>query len=132
MQIKRITPEETKQLLDSGDYVYLDVRTTREFDAGHVPSAKNIPVLEPDPYGRMNLNPDFVGVVEANFGKDCKIVTGCQKGGRSLKAAELLVEAGFSNVVDMLGGFGDGWLPRGLPVSADSAPEDRYEKLARK
>ena len=41
MEIKRITPEEAKQLLDSNTgYVYLDVRTVPEFDAGHVGSAR--------------------------------------------------------------------------------------------
>lgn len=105
--------------------------------------AKNVPVVEPDPYGRMQMNPRFVEIVEANFGKDAKCITGCQKGGRSMKAAELLLMAGFSNVVDMRGGFGGetdamgrptfpGWAPRGLPVATDSAPEDRYENLAKK
>ena len=144
MEIKRITPEEAKQLLDSNTgYVYLDVRTVPEFDAGHVPGAKNVPVMEPDPYGRMQMNPRFVEIVQANFGKDVKCITGCQKGGRSMKAAELLLASGFSNVVDMRGGFGGetdqvgrmtfpGWAPRGLPTSQESAPEDRYENLSKK
>ena len=144
MEIKRITPEQAKELLDSGQgYVYLDVRTVPEFDAGHVPGGKNVPVMEADDYGRMQLNPRFVSIVEKNLGKGAKCITGCQKGGRSLKAAEQLLAAGFSNVVDMRGGFGGetdqmgrlsfpGWEPRGLPVSTDSAPEDRYENLAKK
>ena len=80
MNIKRISPDEAKTLLDSGkDYVYLDVRTVEEFDAGHVPGAKNIPVLEPDPSGRMQFNPRFVEVAEANFPKESKLIIGCQK-----------------------------------------------------
>ncbi|MFQ5926623.1 MAG: rhodanese-like domain-containing protein [Terriglobia bacterium] len=142
MEIKRITPERAKELLDSNTgYIYLDVRTVPEFDAGHVPGAKNIPVVEPDPFGRMQLNPRFVEIVEANFGKDVQCITGCQKGGRSLKAAELLLQAGFRHVLDMRGGFGGetnemgrltfpGWAPRGLPTSRESPPQDRYENLA--
>lgn len=144
MEPKRISPEDAKELLDSNTgYVYLDVRTVPEFEAGHVPGAKNIPVVEPDPYGRMQMNPRFVEIVEANFGKDAKLITGCQKGGRSIKAAQLLLEAGLPRVVDMRGGFGGetdefgrltfpGWVPRGLPTSSESAPEDRYENLAKK
>lgn len=144
MEIKRITPEQAKELLDSqAGTLYLDVRTVPEFEAGHVPGAKNVPVVEPDPFGRMQLNPRFVEIVEKNFGKDVKGITGCQKGGRSLKAAELLLQAGFPNVVDMRGGFGGetdemgrltfpGWAPRGLPTTRESAPEDRYDTLARK
>ncbi len=142
MEIKRITPEQAKELLDSNSgYIYLDVRTVGEFEAGHVPGAKNVPVVEPDAFGRMQLNPRFVEIVEVNFGKDVKCVTGCQKGGRSLKAAELLLAAGFTNVVDMRGGFGGetdemgrltfpGWAPRGLPTTWESVPKDRYESLS--
>ena len=144
MEIKRIAPEEAKQLLESQEgFIYLDVRTVPEFDAGHVPGAKNIPVMEPDSSGRMQLNPRFVEVVQANFGKVAKCITGCQMGGRSMKAAQLLSQAGFSNVVDMRGGFrGEadaagqisypGWSLRGFPISRDSAPEDRYQHLAKR
>ena len=144
MDIKRVTPEEAKELLDSnGGYIYLDVRTVPEFEAGHVPGAKNVPVVEPDVFGRMQLNPQFVQIVGSNFGKNANYITGCQKGGRSLKAAELLLADGFTNVIDMRGGFGGetdemgrltypGWAPRGLPTSRESAPEDRYENLAKK
>ena len=144
MQVTRITPEEAKELLDSNTgYIYLDVRNVPEFEAGHVPGAKNVPVVEPDAYGRMQVNARFVEVVEKNFGKDVKCITGCQRGGRSLKAAELLLAGEFSNVLDMRGGFGGevdqmghltfpGWAPRGLPSATDSAPQDRYENLAKK
>jgi hypothetical protein len=51
-----------------------------------------------------------------------------------------LLAAGFSNVSDLVGGFGGetdhcgcvvapGWATSGLPVSRDSAPQDRYESL---
>jgi rhodanese-related sulfurtransferase len=143
MAIKRIVPEEAKQLLDAGEYVYLDVRSTPEFAAGHVPGARNIPLLEPDASGRMAPNPRFLEVVEKNFGKDARLITGCMKGGRSMKAAELLQQAGFSNVVDMRGGFGGetdeagrvtfpGWAPRGLPVEREADPAHRYDSLSKK
>ena len=142
MDVKRITPEETKSLLDSGDgYVYLDVRTVNEFNAGHVPGAKNIPFLDMDPMrGGMAPNPQFVEIVERNFPKDAKLICGCQRGQRSLNAAEVLLAAGFTSVVDMRGGYGGemdhcgcmvvpGWEPRGLPTSAESKPEERYDSL---
>ncbi len=144
MEIKRISPEEAKQLLDSSsDHIYLDVRTVPEFDAGHVPSAKNIPVMEPGPTGMMQINPRFVEIVEAKFGKGAKYITGCKMGGRSMKAAELLLQAGFTEVTDMRGGYGGeidpmgqltypGWEPRGFPTSRESEPEARYESLSKK
>jgi rhodanese-related sulfurtransferase len=52
VQLKRMSPEEAKTLLDSSSgHIYIDVCTTHEFDAGHAPGAKNIPVLEPGPGG---------------------------------------------------------------------------------
>ena len=63
MDVKRITPEQAKELLDQAqDYIYLDVRTVQEFDAGHVPGAKNIPLMM-SAMGRMQMNPDFVEIV---------------------------------------------------------------------
>ena len=136
MDVKRITPEEAKSLLDSGDgYVYLDVRTVEEFNAGHVPGAKNIPFID-----RMGPNPHFVEIVEKNFSKDARLICGCQHARRSLMAAQVLKNAGFTNVVDMRGGFeGEmdhcgclvmpGWALQGLPTSTESTPEDQYESL---
>ena len=144
MEIKRISPEEARRLLDSGaGYAYVDVRTVEEFEAGHVPGAKNIPVVEPDPSGRMQFNPRFVEVVEANFTKESKLIIGCQMGGRSLRAAQILLEAGYAKAVDMRGGFGGetdpfgrltfpGWEPSGFPTTTESPVEDRYTHLASK
>jgi len=141
MAIQRITPEHAKELLDSNSgYVFIDVRTPREFDASHVPGAKNIPIFQQDFWGRMQFNPRFADIVEANFGKEAKLIIGCQMGGRSLRAAEMLACAGFKSVVDMRGGFSGecdafgrmvfpGWSARGLPATGDSAPAERYDAL---
>lgn len=143
MEIKRISPEEAKELLDTNpEAIYLDVRTVPEFDAGHVPGAKNVPVLERNILGQMQSTPRFTEIVEANFGKDVQCVTGCQKGARSMMAAEILTAAGFTNVTDMRGGWGGepdmtghivypGWIGRGLPVTTESEPQDRFETLAK-
>ena len=78
MELKRIMPEQAKELLESNSgYLYLDVRTVPEFDAGYVPGVKNVPVVEPDAFGRVQFNPHFVEIVEANFAKDAKPITGC-------------------------------------------------------
>lgn len=140
--MKRISPEEAKVLLEEKGYVYLDVRTVAEFESGHVPGAWNLPILLADENGQMMLNPAFVQVVEKSFGKAVKCVTGCQRGGRSLKAAEMLAAAGFRNVVDMRGGFDGeldatgnicyaGWARRNLPIEREAPPDHRYEALAR-
>jgi rhodanese-related sulfurtransferase len=50
MEARRISPEEARGLLDSAaGYTCLDVRTTEELEAEHVPGAKKIPVIERSP-----------------------------------------------------------------------------------
>ena len=140
METKRISPAEAKALLDEG-YVYVDVRSIPEFDAGHPTGAFNVPLNHQGPRG-MQPNPDFVAVMEANFPKDAKLVLGCKAGGRSAKAAAVLAQAGFTNLVDQRCGwsgapdaFGKvepGWQPAGLPSSLVAEAGRSYADLAKK
>ncbi len=130
MGVKRIDADRAAELLNTSQgYVYLDVRMEHEFQEGHVPNARNIPVMIKGPGGvGIQMNPTFVHKVGEEFDADSRIILGCQKGGRSNKAAELLSEAGYTNLHDMRGGLiGEtdplgnvtfpGWSSRGLPVS---------------
>jgi rhodanese-related sulfurtransferase len=139
--VKRVTPAEAETLLQEG-WVYLDVRSIPEFEGGHPTGAANVPLLHMTG-GRMAPNPAFQSVVEGNFAKDAKIVVGCKAGGRSLQAASLLEAAGYTNVVDMRGGFhGErdnfgrvscaGWAEAGLPCEASAAPEKTYATLEKR
>jgi rhodanese-related sulfurtransferase len=144
MVVKEIIPQEAHDLLQrEPSCVYIDVRTVREFVAGHPQGAVNIPVAFPDPAQGMTMNQDFVRVVEANFSKDKKIIVGCQAGPRSNAAARLLQQAGYQDISSMQGGFGGmrdpfgqviapGWSSLGLPVSQDNGEDVSYESLAAK
>jgi rhodanese-related sulfurtransferase len=138
---KRIAPKEAAALLTEG-WTYLDVRSIPEFDDGHPAGAANVPLLH-RLNGRMSPNPDFQRVVEASFPKDAKLVVGCKMGGRSLQAATLMEAAGYTNIVEMRGGFAGecdnfgrttvaGWAAEGLPVETTSAPEKTYAGLSGK
>ena len=117
---KTASAEETRKLLDEG-YVYVDVRSEAEFASGHPAGALNVPVSS-----NGVPNPEFVSVLERAFGKDGKIVLGCKSGPRSHRGAEALVQAGFTDVVEMPCGFSGGrdefgrplpgWAAAGLPV----------------
>ncbi|MBI4526678.1 MAG: rhodanese-like domain-containing protein [Deltaproteobacteria bacterium] len=142
MAIKEITPQEAHDLLQKHpDCVYIDVRTVREFLAGHPNPAVNIPLALPDPAQGMSLNEDFVRVVESHFPRDKKILLGCQAGPRSDAAARLLEQAGYQDVSSVVGGFGGmrdqfgrliapGWSSLGLPVSQENGEGVSYESLA--
>ena len=121
----RISPQDANEKLGEG-WTYVDVRTTEEFEAGHPAGAVNVPLMHAGA-GTMVQNPDFVRVMSAAFPKDAKIVCGCKAGGRSLRAAQALVAAGFTNVLDQRAGwdgardpFGQvsepGWSRLGLPT----------------
>ncbi|KAJ0010807.1 protein HIGH ARSENIC CONTENT 1, mitochondrial-like [Pistacia vera] len=100
-----------KDLLISG-HKYLDVRTTEEFQKGHIDNAQNIPYMFKTQEGRAK-NPEFVTQVSALFKKDDPLVVGCNSGGRSLKACLDLLNSGYENVTDMGGGY-SAWVDKGL------------------
>ena len=129
MSVKLIDPKQTWDTLQSDtNAVYLDVRTPEEFTNGHVPGAVNIPIMLPDPTSRrMAPNPRFLDEVRTRYPQDHKIICGCQMGGRSQYAAEMLDQSGYPDVSNMVGGFGGardpfgrivspGWLQSDLPV----------------
>lgn len=139
MTVKRVSPEEAKALIQEEGYVYLDVRSIPEFEAGHPPGAYNIPLLHATPSG-MRPNPDFMNVVHAVFPKESKVVIGCRSGNRSLTAAKAMQQAGFQTVVDQRAGlegardpFGQlqepGWAAAGLEVATDPHPDKTYSAL---
>jgi rhodanese-related sulfurtransferase len=131
---KIVTPEGAAALLAQG-YTYLDVRSEPEFEAGHPEGALNVPISHATPTG-MQPNPEFLSVVEQAFSKDEKLVIGCKSGGRSKRAAALLANAGFTNIVDMGAGwdgsrdaFGrvtPGWSASSLPKEVGSTERQRY------
>lgn len=136
MPVKRISPEEARELIDKEDYAYLDVRSVPEFEGGHPCGAFNVPLLHMGP-GGMSPNPDFMAVVQKSFALDAKVVVGCRGGGRSLRAAEMLQSVGFTKIVDQRAGFEGspaetGWRPRGLPTSTEANPGHAYENLRTK
>ncbi len=142
MNLKTIGPEQAKDILESdGNSVYIDVRTEQEFMNGHVPRSINVPVAWPNPStGQMKPNPDFVKVVSTHFAKDKRIIVGCQAGGRSKFAAELLAIDGFQDLSNVQGGFGGardtmgrfiapGWSQLGFPVETEVPPDSSYASL---
>src|SRR4029077_15494794 len=108
MDIRETTPPEAYAALRADPAaVYLDVRTEAEFEAGHPAGARNVPVVFFDPATRRPTpNPDFVASVEQTIPRATKLLRGCQAGGPPQPACELLVQAGFTDVTNVRGGFG--------------------------
>ena len=138
MSYKEVNSAQASELITAG-YTYIDVRSEPEFQNGHPSGALNIPIMHREPHG-MVPNADFLVVMQANFNADHKLLVGCQSGGRSARAAEALVAASFSDVSNVLGGFGGartesgeliekGWLESGLPVDYGEQEGRNYSDL---
>jgi rhodanese-related sulfurtransferase len=80
----------------------LDVREPWEFEAGHVPGARLIPLAELE--DRVNEVP-----------RDRAILAICHSGQRSLAAAGYLLHLGYTTVSNVDGGTAT-WIERGYPV----------------
>lgn len=81
-------------------YVLVDVRTPEEHEAGHLIGSINIPLSE----FQQNLD-----AWTPFFPTDVPLILYCKGGFRSAIAAQILFDAGFANVVDLLGGM-DEWI----------------------
>ena len=110
---KSISPRDAWQLMQDNPQVYLiDVRSTMEYlMVGHPANAIHVPWLdEPD----WTPNPRFCAQVRevmlgGLLGSDEEdgptILLICRSGRRSVEAGKVLLEAGFQNVFNILGGF---------------------------
>jgi rhodanese-related sulfurtransferase len=143
MAIKQIIPQQAHELMQNdAKVIYLDVRTEPEFTAGHPQRGINIPAFFFQAPGQPSPNPNFLKVVEAHIPKDATIIVGCQAGGRSQRAADMMEKAGYTNVANMMGGFGGGqdqagspvpgWRDAGLPTSTENGDGVSYTSLAAK
>ena len=101
--IQHITPQDAADRVASGALL-LDVREPDEWAAGHAPGAKHLPLGE-------------LGARVEELPKDRPIVAVCRVGGRSGKATEALVNAGY-DVVNLAGGM-QAWDAAGQPVVTD-------------
>jgi rhodanese-related sulfurtransferase len=132
--IEHVSPLVARDLVASG-YVYIDVRSEPEFERGHPPGALNVPFMHRGPAGLVP-NTEFVAVMEAAFEKNERLLLGCQSGNRSKKAAILLAQAGFTQLLELQTGFEGsrdafgrvepGWSKVGLPIEIGSTVGQRY------
>jgi rhodanese-related sulfurtransferase len=94
-----------KQWLDQQTATVIDVREPDEYAAGHIPGAISEPLSAFDPSKIPPSHPQ-------------KAVLYCRAGQRSAKAAQKLLNAGFSEVIHLGGGIG-AWMQAGYPVESN-------------
>jgi len=98
----RITVDEAKEMTQRDDVAVIDVREPHEYQAGHVPDAKLIPVNSV--YARREELP-----------RDKELIFVCAVGQRSALACEMAAAAGLTRLYNLDGGT-DAWIKNGNPV----------------
>jgi glyoxylase-like metal-dependent hydrolase (beta-lactamase superfamily II)/rhodanese-related sulfurtransferase len=100
LQTGQVNADELSRMLDQVTVV--DVRRKPEWEEGHIPGARLIPLHE----------------LQARLGeldRSRPIAVHCKSGYRSSIASSLIERGGFEDVMNLTGGF-DGWRAFGLPV----------------
>ena len=91
---KVISPGEFRHKINEKKVQLIDVRTPEEFREGHIEGAININFFSD------KFSSDF-----EKLNKNEPLYIYCRSGNRSAKAATKLLEMGFTNVIDLEGGY---------------------------
>jgi phage shock protein E len=104
-KFKNIGVEQFDKLRQNTNAVVLDVRTPKEFAAGHIPGATNI-----------DWNGADFATRAAALDKSKTYLVHCAVGGRSAKASDKMTALQFTNVHNLEGGM-KAWEKAGKPVA---------------
>jgi rhodanese-related sulfurtransferase len=102
-----VTPSELDVLLTTQRVDMIDVRNPDEWDTGHIPGARLVPL------------PQFLADPDAALTRGTTIVFVCAKGVRSMQAAKLAERFGYERLYNLEGGT-KAWVQVGLPVVIDA------------
>lgn len=101
---RELTTEQAVALIKTNPPLILDVRTTQEYAAGHLPGAVHIPLNQLQKRSK-----------ELAEFRDRPIVIYCATGNRSTVAAKILIDKGFERIANMRHGIVD-WVRKKHPV----------------
>ena len=91
--VKEITPRQVaEKLARRDDFDLIDVREPFEWEIAHIEGARLVPLST------------FPGAIDT-LNRNREIIVQCKVGGRSARAAEALIAAGFRNVWNLAGGI---------------------------
>lgn len=106
-QVVQLKASEFKQKFEQEGGILLDVRTPQEVSSGRLEDASTIDFYDSDFKKKLD-----------KIQKDKAVFVYCKSGGRSAKAASMLVELGVGKVYNLKGGV-MAWKRAGLPLVED-------------
>ena len=104
-RIPALSVDEARARLDGDGAVVLDVREPEEWNAGHVEGAASIPMGE-------------LSARQGDIPEGAHLVVVCRSGGRSARAVQALVAAGY-DASNLVGGL-EAWVQAGNPLVTDT------------
>ena len=99
---QRISPQQARELIDSGTVQVIDVREDWEYANGHIPNARLVPLKKIISNAQQHVDGD-------------NIVFVCEVGQRSAVAAEFAAALGKQNLYNLEGGT-SAWRNLGFPI----------------
>lgn len=114
-EIGRITPMELAMEMDFGEeFLILDIRPESAFAAGRIPGSIHL-----------DFGISFFRIANYVPDPDAYFIISCQSGARSVILVKLLQDMGYTNVVDIEGGF-NAWFNSGYQVETDAGIMVKY------
>jgi len=138
-EVSSVSPQTALDMIKHPGTYLVDVRSIAEYCLiGHPVNAVSIPMtFWNEKIQSFEPNGNFVKDIQGRFKTSDVLIFICRSGGRSLRAAQEALNAGFSSVYSVREGFeGEkdengyrtvgGWKNRGLPYTYDINPELAY------
>ena len=101
-----ISPATAIRLMNNHeDALIIDIRTSAEYEKGHIKGAKNIPLSEM-----------ASGIDKYSSDKNKAVLLYCNAGNTTTRAIKLLKKAGFENINNLEGGIA-AWKEANMPLS---------------
>lgn len=114
--ISMINPGEAVRMINHGDAVILDIRSSEDFNSGHILGAGNLPA------DRIGEQKDEV----AKYKKQAVILC-CNTGNDSIRIGRTLKMRGFEKIYCIKGGL-QAWRSANLPLARDAKSKKNPEK----
>jgi len=102
--VRQIGAQQATMLINRNRPVVLDVRETREYEAGHLPNAVHIPLSQLGSRGQ-----ELSGMAGR------PVLVYCARGQRTLHASRVLARLGFKEIYGLAGGV-RAWVDAHLPL----------------